>query len=99
MSWPKKASKVPTDITEDTIRAVCLPMGLVDVTYAPIFARFCGLEQFHGWSVPAELDVLAAWIATLVTDPVVLETRGPEDELLEILEGYRENYRRVAALR
>jgi glutathione S-transferase len=74
-------------------------MGLVDLTYAPLFARFCGLEQFHGWSLPAELDVLAAWIATLTADPVVLETRGPESELLEILEGYRENYRRVAARR
>ena len=42
---------------------------------------------------------LAAWIATLIADPVVLETRGPEAELLEILEGYRENYRRVAARR
>src|SRR5207244_2432219 len=31
VSWPKKASKVPTDITEDTIRAVALPMGFVDV--------------------------------------------------------------------
>ena len=31
ISWPKKASKVPTDITEDVIRAVCLPMGFVDV--------------------------------------------------------------------
>src|SRR4051812_44856874 len=31
VSWPKKASKVPTDITEDVIRAVCLPMQLVDV--------------------------------------------------------------------
>jgi len=72
-------------------------MGMVDVTYAPIFARFCGLEQFHGWKLPADLDVLAAWIATLVADPIVLATRGPEDELLAILEGYRENYRRVAA--
>src|SRR5205809_6486031 len=25
VSWPKKASKVPTDITEDVIRSVCLP--------------------------------------------------------------------------
>ncbi len=31
VSWPKKASKVPTDITEDTIREVALPMGFVDV--------------------------------------------------------------------
>ncbi|HNP36350.1 MAG TPA: hypothetical protein PKK10_10900 [Woeseiaceae bacterium] len=30
-SWPKKSSRVLTDITEDTIREVCLPLGLVDV--------------------------------------------------------------------
>jgi hypothetical protein len=28
VSWAKKASKVPTDITEDVIRDVCLPLGL-----------------------------------------------------------------------
>ena len=32
VSWPKKASKVATDITEDTIREIILPDGdLVDV--------------------------------------------------------------------
>ena len=31
VSWPKKASKAPTDITEDRIRDVALPMHLVDV--------------------------------------------------------------------
>ena len=31
VSWPKKAAKVATDITEDTIREVALPMGFVDV--------------------------------------------------------------------
>src|SRR5262245_4254502 len=31
VSWPKKASRVPTDITEDTIREVALPLGFVDV--------------------------------------------------------------------
>ena len=31
ISWPKKASKVPTDITEDVLRDVILPLGLVDV--------------------------------------------------------------------
>src|ERR1041385_6418800 len=30
VSWPKKASKIPTDITEDTIREVALPIGFVD---------------------------------------------------------------------
>src|SRR5436190_14801628 len=31
VSWPKKSSGVATDITEDTIRAVALPLGFVDV--------------------------------------------------------------------
>ena len=44
VSWPKKASKVPTDITEDTIRDVCLPMGLVDVKVCAIDAIWSGLK-------------------------------------------------------
>ncbi|HST01620.1 MAG TPA: hypothetical protein VLJ84_08165, partial [Usitatibacter sp.] len=31
ISWPKKASGMPTDVTEDTIREVALPLGFVDV--------------------------------------------------------------------
>lgn len=31
ISWPKKASKVPTDITEDTIREIAPPLGFVDI--------------------------------------------------------------------
>jgi len=31
VSWPKKSSRAPTDITEDTIREVALPLGLVDI--------------------------------------------------------------------
>lgn len=31
ISWPKKASKLPTDVTEDVVREVALPAGLVDV--------------------------------------------------------------------
>lgn len=34
VSWPKKASGVPTDIVEDTIREVALPMGYVDIKVA-----------------------------------------------------------------
>jgi hypothetical protein len=30
-SWPKKASKVPTDITEHVVRALALPLGFVDI--------------------------------------------------------------------
>jgi hypothetical protein len=44
VSWPKKASKVPTDITEDVIRAVALPMGLVDVKVCAVDATWSGLK-------------------------------------------------------
>jgi hypothetical protein len=44
ISWPKKASKVPTDITEDTIRDVCLPMGFVDVKVCAVTDVWSGLK-------------------------------------------------------
>ncbi len=44
VSWPKKASKVPTDITEDTIREICLPMGWVDVKVCAVDAIWSGLK-------------------------------------------------------
>src|SRR5215467_4869335 len=44
VSWPKKASKVPTDITEDTIREVALPMGLVDVKVCAVDETWSGLK-------------------------------------------------------
>ena len=44
VSWPKKSSKVPADITEDVIREVCLPMGLVDVKVCAIDAVWSGLK-------------------------------------------------------
>lgn len=44
VSWPKKASKVPPDITEDTIREVCLPMGWVDVNVCAVDAVWSGLK-------------------------------------------------------
>ena len=44
VSWPKKASKVPTDITEDTIRAVALPIGLVDVKVCAVDDVWSGLK-------------------------------------------------------
>lgn len=44
ISWPKKASKVPTDITEDVIRDVALPTGLVDVKVCAIDATWSGLK-------------------------------------------------------
>jgi hypothetical protein len=44
VSWPKKASKVPTDITEDTIREVALPLGLVDVKVCAVDETWSGLK-------------------------------------------------------
>ncbi|MEE9434545.1 MAG: hypothetical protein V3V15_09945 [Sphingorhabdus sp.] len=44
VSWPKKASKVPTDITEDTIRELCLPMGWVDIKVCAVDAVWSGLK-------------------------------------------------------
>lgn len=42
--WPKKASKVPTDITEDVIRQLALPLGLVDVKVCAVDATWSGLR-------------------------------------------------------
>ncbi|WP_240231113.1 DUF3052 domain-containing protein [Devosia lacusdianchii] len=44
VSWPKKAAKVATDITEDVIRAVVLPIGLVDVKVCAVDATWSGLK-------------------------------------------------------
>ena len=44
VSWPKKASKVLTDITEDTIREVALPLGLVDIKVCAVDEVWSGLK-------------------------------------------------------
>lgn len=44
ISWPKKASKVPTDITEDVIRELLLPTGLVDIKVAAVSDIWSGLK-------------------------------------------------------
>ena len=44
VSWPKKSSKVPTDITEDTIREVALPLGLVDIKVCAVDDVWSGLK-------------------------------------------------------
>jgi hypothetical protein len=44
VSWPKKSSKVPTDITEDTIREVALPLGLVDIKVCAVDEVWSGLK-------------------------------------------------------
>lgn len=44
VSWPKKASKVPTDITEDSIRALAFPLGLVDIKVCAVSEVWSGLK-------------------------------------------------------
>ena len=44
VSWPKKTAKVPTDITEDTIRELALPLGFVDVKVCAVSAVWSGLK-------------------------------------------------------
>ena len=44
VSWPKKASKIETDITEDVVREVALPMGLVDVKVCAVDEVWSGLK-------------------------------------------------------
>jgi hypothetical protein len=44
VSWPKKASKVPTTITEDTIRELALPIGFVDIKVCAVNDVWSGLK-------------------------------------------------------
>lgn len=44
ISWPKKASKVPTDITEDILREIFLPVMLVDVKVCAVDEVWSGLK-------------------------------------------------------
>jgi hypothetical protein len=44
VAWPKRASKAATDMTEDVVRDVALPRGLVDVKVCAIDATWSGLK-------------------------------------------------------
>ncbi len=44
VSWPKKAAHVVTDLTEDGVRDLALPLGLVDVKVCAIDAVWSGLK-------------------------------------------------------
>jgi hypothetical protein len=44
VSWPKKTAKVPTDITDVTIRELALPLGFVDIKVCAIDATWSGLK-------------------------------------------------------
>lgn len=44
VSWPKKAAKVPTDLTEDVVRELALPLGFVDVKVCAVTDTWSGLK-------------------------------------------------------
>jgi len=44
VSWPKKSARVTTDIVEDVVRAVALPLGWVDVKVCAVDAVWSGLK-------------------------------------------------------
>lgn len=44
VSWPKKAARIPTDVTENVIRAAALPLGLVDTKVCAVDGIWSGLK-------------------------------------------------------
>ena len=44
VSWPKKSAKVPTDITEDVVRELALPLGFVDIKVCAVDDVWSGLK-------------------------------------------------------
>jgi hypothetical protein len=44
VSWPKKASGVPSELTEDIVRDVALPLGLVDIKVCAVDEVWSGLK-------------------------------------------------------
>jgi hypothetical protein len=47
VAWPKRSSGVPTDVTEDVVRKVALPLGLVDNKVCAIDETWSGLRLVH----------------------------------------------------
>jgi hypothetical protein len=44
VSWPKKTSKIRTDVTEDIIREIALPIGFVDIKVCAVSEVWSGLK-------------------------------------------------------
>lgn len=44
VSWPKKSSGLASELTEDTVRELCLPLGLVDVKVCAVDETWSGLK-------------------------------------------------------
>ena len=58
VSWPKKSSGVPSSVTEDSIRTVALPLGLVDV-------KVCAVDEtWSGLKLVIRKELRKSWSAT-----------------------------------
>lgn len=44
VSWPKKAAKIPTDVSEDAVREAALPLGYVDIKVCAVSDVWSGLK-------------------------------------------------------
>ncbi|WP_325063368.1 DUF3052 family protein [Halovulum marinum] len=80
VSWPKRAAKVPTDLTEDWIRDAALPLGLVDVKVCAVDATWSGLKLV----LRKELRTGAATMArpdTPIPDTPIPDTPIPDTEV------------------
>jgi hypothetical protein len=47
VAWPKRASRLPTDLSEDVVRRIALAHGLVDVKVCAIDATWSGLKLVY----------------------------------------------------
>ena len=60
-SWKKKASKIVTDVTEDTVRDVALPLGLVDIKVLRGRRGLVGLEAGDSQGKPSLIRQASRW--------------------------------------
>jgi hypothetical protein len=44
ISWPKKSARVPTDLSEDVVREIALPLGYVDIKVCAVSEVWSGLK-------------------------------------------------------
>ena len=80
ISWPKKAAKVETDITEDTMREVALPLGLVDIKVCAVDETWSGLKlviRKAAAEATGPLSVLKPSSSQPVIPPIMIFTGRP----------------------
>ncbi len=73
IAWPKKASGVPTDLTDNVVRETALPLGLVDIKVCAIDETWSGLRLMIRKELRTEKPVARA--KTSATTPAPSRTR------------------------